>query len=75
MTALKIGGIALFGITSLCSSGVDFAAGSDSERAFEPTGFVASVALAILAFNGFTTITNSGAEITEPHRNVGRAIP
>ena len=27
-----------------------------------------------LAFKGFTTITNSGAEITDPHRNVGRAI-
>ena len=37
-------------------------------------GFVASVALAILAFKGFTTITNSGAEITDPNRNVGRAI-
>jgi amino acid transporter len=37
-------------------------------------GFIASVALAILAFKGFTTITNSGAEITEPNRNVGRAI-
>ncbi|MDN3722382.1 amino acid permease [Roseibium salinum] len=28
----------------------------------------------MLAFKGFTTITNSGAEITSPHRNVGRAI-
>lgn len=28
----------------------------------------------MLAFKGFTTITNSGSEITEPHRNVGRAI-
>lgn len=37
-------------------------------------GFIASVALSILAFKGFTTITNSGAEITNPHRNVGRAI-
>ena len=35
---------------------------------------MASVALSILAFKGFTTITNSGAEVTDPHRNVGRAI-
>jgi amino acid transporter len=34
----------------------------------------ASIALSILAFKGFTTITNSGAEIVDPHRNVGRAI-
>ncbi len=38
------------------------------------SGFIASTALAILAFKGFTTITNSGAEITDPHHNVGRAI-
>ena len=32
------------------------------------------MALAILAYKGFTTITNSGSEIVDPHRNVGRAI-
>ena len=36
--------------------------------------FVAALALGILAFKGFTTITNSGGEIANPHRNVGRAI-
>jgi amino acid transporter len=30
--------------------------------------------LGILAFKGFTTITNSGAEVKDPKRNVGRAI-
>ena len=30
--------------------------------------------MAILAYKGFTTITNSGSEIVNPHRNVGRAI-
>ena len=30
--------------------------------------------MAILAYKGFTTITNSGGEIVEPHKNVGRAI-
>jgi len=38
------------------------------------TGFIAAMALAILAYKGFTTITNSGSEIVDPHRNVGRAI-
>jgi amino acid transporter len=74
MAAVKIGGIALFGIAALWSSGFHFAAASQTTQAATPLGFIASVALAILAFKGFTTITNSGAEITEPHRNVGRAI-
>ncbi|UOM37121.1 APC family permease [Acuticoccus sp. I52.16.1] len=71
MAALKVGGIALFGIAALWAGGISFEAGSSDAGA---VGFVASVALAILAFKGFTTITNSGAEITDPHRNVGRAI-
>jgi amino acid transporter len=74
MAVLKVSGIALFGIAALWASGFSFAttdsAGPDSSIG----GFIASVALSILAFKGFTTITNSGAEITEPNRNVGRAI-
>jgi amino acid transporter len=38
------------------------------------TGFLGATALGILAFKGFTTITNSGSEVKNPHRNVGRAI-
>jgi amino acid transporter len=68
---LKVFGIALFGIAALWAGGFSFeAAGGEIGTG----GFLASAALAILAFKGFTTITNSGAEITEPHRNVGRAI-
>ena len=71
MAILKVGGIALFGAAGLWASGISFeASGGD----FRAGGFVASVALSILAFKGFTTITNSGAEVTNPHRNVGRAI-
>jgi amino acid transporter len=71
MAVLKVGGIALFGAAGLWASGFSFeATGGDSGAG----GFVASVALSILAFKGFTTITNSGAEVTDPHRNVGRAI-
>lgn len=72
MAVLKVGGIALFGIAALWAGGVSFEATGDAETGL--AGFVASLALAILAFKGFTTITNSGAEITRPHRNVGRAI-
>ena len=50
------------------------ASNGDAADGFAPLGFVGSVALSILAFKGFTTITNSGGEITDPHRNVGRTI-
>jgi len=74
MAAVKIGGIALFGIAALWTSGFQFSTASATASGFDPVGFMASVALAILAFKGFTTITNSGGEITDPHRNVGRTI-
>ena len=74
MAAIKIGGIALFGLAALWSSGLQFAGASETASSSGITGFIASVALAILAFKGFTTITNSGGEITDPHRNVGRTI-
>ena len=74
MAAIKIGGIALFGIVALWSGGFGFPEASNNADGFSITGFVASVALSILAFKGFTTITNSGGEITNPHRNVGLTI-
>jgi amino acid transporter len=37
-------------------------------------GFLAAVGLSVLAYKGFTTITNSGGEIKDPHRNTSRAI-
>ena len=74
MAVVKIGGIALFGIVALWFGGFSFPEASSSAGEFDLTGFVASVALSILAFKGFTTITNSGGEITDPHRNVGRTI-
>ncbi|WP_281823626.1 APC family permease [Jannaschia rubra] len=74
MSTLKIGGIVVFGVAAIWASGISLA--STGSQALDRTtaGFLGSVALAILAFTGFTTITNSGAEITEPHRNVGRSI-
>jgi len=71
MAMIKVGGIALFGVAGLWASGITFEANGGDTGA---GGFVASVALSILAFKGFITITNSGAEVTNPHRNVGRAI-
>jgi len=74
MSAMKIGGILLFGIAALAVGGFTFAPATGSTELAGIGSFIASVALAILAFKGFTTITNSGAEIVDPSRNVGRAI-
>lgn len=74
MAVLKIGGIVAFGIAALAASGFTFEPASGSSETLPVAGFTASIALSILAFKGFTTITNSGAEIVNPHRNVGRAI-
>jgi amino acid transporter len=74
MASLKIGGIAAFGIAALVASGFVFNFAAVPSKEISIAGFTASIALSILAFKGFTTITNSGAEIIDPHRNVGRAI-
>lgn len=36
--------------------------------------FIAATALGVLAFKGFTTITNSGSEVINPQKNISRAI-
>ncbi|WP_457594590.1 APC family permease [Hydrogenimonas sp.] len=75
MAFLKIGGILLFAVGGLWIAGFSFD-NLSAESRYDTTlsGFIAAMALAILAFKGFTTITNSGSEIVDPHRNVGRAI-
>ena len=72
---LKIGGILVFAIAALWISDISLGTvqgGSVGEQ--RPTGFLAGIALAILAYKGFTTITNSGGEVKNPNKNVGRAI-
>ena len=71
---IKIGGIVLFGVVGVVVADkveVDF---STAVPDASITGFLGATALGILAFKGFTTITNSGSELKNPHRNVGRAI-
>jgi amino acid transporter len=72
---IKIGGIVIFGLVAMWASGFQFVPYEDGVAndtgAF---GFVAGTALAILAYKGFTTITNSGDEVENPKKNVGRAI-
>lgn len=76
MAILKVGGLAVFAIIGIAyASSANFSNGS-STGGSSPSidGFLAAVALSILAYKGFTTITNSGGEIVDPHRNTGRAI-
>jgi amino acid transporter len=71
---IKIGGIVLFGVVGVAAADtvkVDFSAVAPGASV---TGFIGATALGILAFKGFTTITNSGSELKDPHRNLGRAI-
>ncbi len=71
---LKISGILIFGLVGVSlvdSVAIDFSFQGESGVV---GNFLGATALGILAFKGFTTITNSGSEIINPRRNVGRAI-
>jgi amino acid transporter len=75
---IKVVGIALLAIAGLIASGFADITGNYIPRNTEtlPQGFafIAALALAILAYKGFTTITNQGGDIKKPHKNLGRSI-
>ena len=76
-SVLKVGGILGFAVVALWAA--DFSVDPNANASGDGSapsvgGFVAGVALAILAYKGFTTITNSGGEVANPNKNVGRAI-
>jgi amino acid transporter len=74
MSLIKVVGIALFALAALWVSGISFESKPATAMDNNFTGFIASLGLTILAFKGFTTITNNGSEIVKPHRNISRAI-
>ncbi|NQV41789.1 MAG: APC family permease [Candidatus Marinimicrobia bacterium] len=71
---IKIGGIVLFGVVGVMVADKVEVNISTAVPDASMAGFLGATALGILAFKGFTTITNSGSELKDPHRNVGRAI-
>lgn len=71
---LKIGGILVFAGVGLWLSGFSTESITEAKGIDGAGGFLAATALGILAFKGFTTITNSGDELVEPKKNVSRAI-
>ncbi|WP_339675515.1 APC family permease [Cyclobacterium marinum] len=76
MAVIKIGGLAIFAIGGLWAAGFSFAEALPSSVSgdYTATSYIAALAFTILAYKGFTTITNSGGEIVNPNKNVGRAI-
>ena len=78
ISLIKIVGIIVFSFAALKASqfspeGLNLIHISDTSEV-APMAFLASVALSLLSFKGFTTITNNGDEIVEPKKNIGRAI-
>ncbi|MBI0398122.1 APC family permease [Cyclobacterium marinum] len=76
MAIVKIGGIVIFAVGGLWVAGFSLseAVPKGVSNDYSTINYLGALALAILSYAGFTTITNSGEEIVKPHKNVGRAI-
>ncbi|MDA3886811.1 MAG: APC family permease [Candidatus Delongbacteria bacterium] len=77
MAIVKIAGIIVFAIGGLWAAHFtlgDLLPVTADVNDYSAASYIGAIALSILAYKGFTTITNSGGEITEPHKNVGRSI-
>lgn len=72
---IKVGGIGVLAIAAMIAAGGGYEAASEGLTAGSSVlGFIGATGLGVLAYKGFTTITNDGAELKDPARNVGRAI-
>ncbi|MDW7651503.1 MAG: APC family permease [Bacillota bacterium] len=74
VSLIKIIGIVIFSFAALRATNFSFGGVTGQLPDQYAAGFIASLALSLLSFKGFTTITNSGSEIINPHKNIGRAI-
>ena len=76
MSVIKILGLVLFAAGGLFAARFAFRLPEVSETAesLNFAHYIAATALAVIAFKGFTTITNNGDEIIKPKVNVGKAI-
>jgi amino acid transporter len=77
MAVIKIAGIIVFSIGGLWAAYFtlgDLLPSTVETSGYSAASYIGAIALSILAYKGFTTITNSGGEITNPHKNVGRSI-
>lgn len=74
MAVVKVLGLAALALGGLYASGIDLPSIGPEPAGTSPLNFLGAMAIGVLAFKGFTTITNSGGEVKKPHKNVGRAI-
>ena len=74
MAFVKIAGLAALAVGGLWATGWSFESVSVEPQETGIASFLGAVALGILGYKGFTTITNSGGELKDANRNVGRAI-
>lgn len=76
VSLLKIIGLVIFAMGGLWVAGFSITPAQGGGAVPDSTiaSIIAAIALTILSFKGFTTITNSGSEIVKPKKNVGRAI-
>ena len=77
--AIKIVGIAVLAVAGILAAGVSSLGRLVTAADRTPPesgwlGFLAGTTLCILAYKGFTTITNQGADLQQPERNIGRSI-
>ncbi|MDJ0333959.1 APC family permease [Salinibacterium sp. G-O1] len=73
---IKVVGIAVLAIAGLigtAASGDGLFANASGQPA-DLVGVLAGTTLCVLAYKGFTTITNQGGDIRDPKKNVGRSI-
>ena len=77
--AVKIVGIAVLAVGGLIAAGpaalLDLTSGnSEGDGGHGLLGFLAGTTLCILAYKGFTTITNQGDDLADPKKNLSRSI-
>ncbi len=74
MAFVKIVGLAILALGGLWATGWSFDSLSVQPKETGFASFIGAVALGVLGYKGFTTITNSGGELKNAEKNVGRAI-
>ena len=74
MAFVKIVGLAILALGGLWATGWSFDSLSIQPKETGFASFIGAVALGVLGYKGFTTITNSGGELKNAEKNVGRAI-
>lgn len=70
---LGIGVLAIAGLVGAGRSGDGFFAQASSDS-LDVAGLLAGTTLCVLAYKGFTTITNQGDDIRDPKKNIARSI-